>query len=283
LYSIPLLTAYWLLPIPFLTLVAYQVYFNLTYQNARAAGDGTLIQIHHMRETISQSRNLLSQYPDCVLAVLSEGHQVENSKLALLQEFTEPGRVLLADGEAAVPLPAPCAIYLDARPGSRASQWVAANATPIPDAAVTVRNQVWQFFHFRSAGDSTGEALAGWENGTALVAYQRGQLSSGEALPLTLEWRIEEVPAEQVYHLGTYLLAADNQVVAQHDGPGFDSIQWRKGDRFITWFELPVAADLPPGNYRLAVALYTWPDLVRANLQSGENTAFLEQLTYKGR
>jgi hypothetical protein len=74
------------------------------------------------------------------------------------------------------------------------------------------------------------------------------------------------------------LLTADNQVVVQHDGPGFDSIQWREGDRFITWFELPVAADLPPGDYRLAVALYTWPDLLRINLLSGENTAFLEQI-----
>jgi 4-amino-4-deoxy-L-arabinose transferase-like glycosyltransferase len=281
-YRLPF-TAYRLLPIPFLALAAYQVYFNLAYQDARAAGDGTLIQIHHMRETISQSRNLLSRYPDCDLAVLSEGHQVENSKLALLQEFTDPERILLADGEAAVPLPSPCAIYLDARPGSRASQWVAAHATPIPDPTITVRDQIWHFYLYQTAGGDAKQPLAewGWENGATLIGYERGPLSPGEELPLALEWRIDETPPEQAYHVGTYLLAADNQVVAQHDGPGFDSIQWRQGDRFITWFELPVAADLPPGDYQLAIALYTWPDLVRASLPSGENTAFLELLTYE--
>jgi hypothetical protein len=128
------------------------------------------------------------------------------------------------------------------------------------------------------------EPLAAWENGATLIGYERGQLSPGEEMPLTLEWRVENAPPEQVYHVGTYLLAIDHQdnpVVAQHDGPGFDSIQWREGDRFITWFELPVAADLPSGNYQLAVALYTWPELIRANLLSGENTAFLDQLTYQ--
>lgn len=269
-----LLTAYWLLP---LSLLAYQNYFNLTYQDARAAGDGTLIQIHHMRETISQSRNLLKQYPACDLVVLSEGHQVENSKLALLQEFTEPERILLADGETAVPLPTPCAIYLDARPGSRASQWVTANATPIPDAAVTVREETWRFYQRETAATANPQPLAEWTNGASLVGYERGDLIPGQPLPLTLEWRVVATPPEQLLHIGTYLLTADNQVVAQHDGPGFDSIQWREGDGFITWFEIPVAAELPPGDYQIAAALYTWPDLVRVNLLSGGNTAYLER------
>lgn len=270
-----LLTAYWLLP---LALLAYQIYFNLSYQDARAAGDGTLIQIHHMRETISQSRNLLNQYPACDLVVLSEGHQVENSKLALLQEFTEPERILLADGETAVPLPAPCAIYLDARPASRASQWVAANATPLPAAVVTVREEVWRFYQRETAATANPQPLAEWTNGASLVGYERGDLVPGQPLPLALEWRVVATPPEKLLHIGTYLLTADNQVVAQHDGPGFDSIQWREGDGFITWFEIPVAAELPPGDYQIAAALYTWPDLVRINLLPGENTAYLERL-----
>lgn len=276
-------TAYWLLTtvyyiLPF-SLIAYQIYFNLTYQDARAAGDGTLIQIHHMRETIAQSRILLEQYPACDLVVLSEGHQVENSKLALLQEFTEPERILLADGETAVPLPTPCAIYLDARPGSRASQWVAANATPLLETAVTVREETWRFYQ-RETAAASNQPLAEWENGAALVGYERGELVPGQPLSLTLEWQLTARPPEQLLHIGTYLLTADNQVVAQHDGPGFDSIQWREGDGFISWFEIPVAAELPPGEYQLAVALYTWPDLVRINLLSGESTAFLETVSF---
>jgi hypothetical protein len=66
-------------------------------------------------------------------------------------------------------------------------------------------------------------------------------------------------------------------VIAQSDGPGFDSIQWRAGDTFVTWFEIAVSEDLSPGDYRVAVALYTWPALERIDLISGGNTAFLEQ------
>ena len=56
------------------------------------------------------------------------------------------------------------------------------------------------------------------------------------------------------------------------DGPGFDSVQWRAGDRFLTFHRLPLPADLPAGTYRTAVALYTWPGLVRAELAGGGDT-----------
>nr|HMT21512.1 hypothetical protein [Promineifilum sp.] len=65
-------------------------------------------------------------------------------------------------------------------------------------------------------------------------------------------------------------------VAAQHDGPGFDSVQGRPGDRFVPFHPLPIPADLPDGTYRTAVALYTWPELVRAGLVGGGDTAFLE-------
>ena len=67
-------------------------------------------------------------------------------------------------------------------------------------------------------------------------------------------------------------------IAAQSDGPGFDSIQWQADDLFITWFNLSVPQDLAPSIYRVAIALYTWPDLGRASLVSLETTAFLERL-----
>jgi hypothetical protein len=70
----------------------------------------------------------------------------------------------------------------------------------------------------------------------------------------------------------------DKQIVAQSDGPGFDSIQWHDGDQFVTWSELLVPPDLEPGDYQIAVAWYTWPKLKRIALSTGENTAFLEKV-----
>ena len=65
-------------------------------------------------------------------------------------------------------------------------------------------------------------------------------------------------------------------MAAQQDGPGFDSAQWRAGDRFVTFHPLPLPADLPPGDYRAAVALYTWPDIVRAPLADGADAAIVD-------
>lgn len=272
------------LPLPLLVLVGWQCAFNVQFQDHRfQSGEGPA-QIRHVRTIIQTSRQLLSERPECDLVAVSEGHNLEASQLSLLREFTSRERVMLTDGRLAIPVPAPCAVYLDALPGSRASTWLAAAATPLPDAAIHVLRETWQFYDLPAdaqaslAVESASQAhLAAWTNGVALTHYARGHVRPGATLPLTLTWSVEAEPPEIVYHVGTYLLTTDNQVLAQSDGPGFDSIQWRAGDTFITWFDIPVPQDLPPGVYRIGVALYSWPELERVNLTSGGNTALLEQ------
>ena len=90
-----------------------------------------------------------------------------------------------------------------------------------------------------------------------------------------LTWEIANRPAADS-HFGVYLLDEAGRVVAQHDGPGFDSTQWRPGDRFVTFHPLPLPPDLPPGDYRAGVALYTWPDIVRAPLVDGADMAIID-------
>ncbi len=267
--------AAWLLPLPLLALVAFQVFFSLRYQDARAAGDGPPLQVRHARALIDQSRRLLAERPECRLVGLGHGERVDNSDLALLVEFTDPTRVLLADGDLALPLPSPCAVYLDARPGSRASYALAAQAQPIPDAGVTVKGQRWQFYdwHEGPRGDTTGAPR--W-NDASLIGVFRGDPTPGQNLTFVLTWEIAARPAT-AYHFGLYLLDAANTAVAQHDGPGFDSAQWRPGDRFVTFHPLPLPPDLPTGDYRAGVALYTWPDIVRALLLDGADMATADE------
>ncbi len=266
-----------LLALPFLALVAYQVFFSLRYQDARAAGDGPPLQVRPARTLIDQSRRLLAERPDCRLVGLGHGERVDNSDLALLVEFTDPARVLLADGDLALPLPAPCAITLDARPGSPASYVLAAQATPIAGTGVTVKDQAWTFYEWAEGprGDTTGAPR--WET-VLLAGAFTGDPTPGRDLTLVLTWEISDRPAATV-HFGTYLLDAGNNVIAQHDGPGFDSAQWRAGDRFVTFHPLPVPDALPAGNYRAAVALYAWPDIVRAPLADGTDMATVGQWT----
>lgn len=265
-----------LLPLLFLALFAFQALFSLRYQNERAAGEGPRLQVRHARSMIAASRRLLDERPDCRLVGLGRGHQVENSDLALLQEFVDPARVILADGDLSLPLPMPCAVYLDTRPGTPASYALAAQARPLPGEQVRVRDQTWQFYE-RVEPDNppASAAIAGWDAGLNLVGYFPGDLRPGETMTLVLTWDVTDRPGA-LYHFGTYLLDEAGAVVTQHDGPGFDSVQWRPGDRFVTFHPLPIPADLAGGAYRTAVALYTWPDLVRVGLTGGGDTAYLE-------
>jgi hypothetical protein len=261
----------WLLAVPLLALLAYQVFFSLRYQDARAAGDGPLLQVRHARDLIDQSRRLLAERPDCRLVGLGHGHQADNSDLALLVEFTDPARVVLADGDLALPLPSPCAVYLDARPGSPASYTLAAQAEPIADAGVVVKGQAWPFYERAAEPGETAADAPRWP-AAALLGTFRDEAVPGEEMTAALTWDVLDDPAA-LYHFGVYLLDAAGNVVAQHDGPGFDSAQWRPGDRFVTFHTLALPPDLAPGDYRLAVALYTWPDVVRVPLLDGSDMA----------
>jgi hypothetical protein len=274
-----------LLPIPLLLLIGWQIWFNIQHQNHRFRAQTDRAQIRHIRTVIRQSKQLLAEYPACDLVAVSKGHNFEISELSLLVEFTSPERVLLTDGRLALPIPKPCAIYLDALPGSQGSNWLSSTATPLPDTSIKASGETWQFYELPTDAqtDLVKEAslqspIAKWKNNIALIDYTRDDTTLGSTLPLTLTWTVETQPPEIVYHLGTYLLTMDKQIVAQSDGPGFDSIQWHDGDQFVTWSELLVPPDLEPGDYQIAVAWYTWPKLKRIALSTGENTAFLEKV-----
>ena len=267
------------LPVLFLALVTYQVSFSRRYQDARAAGNGPDMQVRHARAMITTSRDLLRDDETGRLVGLGRGPQVETSDLALLQEFVDPQRVILADGDLALPLPRPHAFYLNTRPGSLASYSLLDQADPLPDATIPVNDQLWQFYRRTNteAGDKA-QPLANWKTGLDLVGYFPGELLPAEEMIIVLTWNVVGLPPDDVYHFGVYVLDEEGAIVSQHDGPGFDSVQWRVGDSFITYHRLAIPAHLPAGTYRTAVALYTWPDLVRAELVSGGNTAYLETI-----
>ncbi len=271
-----------ILPALFLAVAAFQVHFTIRYQDARAAGDGPRLQVRHARAVIDTSRELLAAGPQWRLVGLGNGHQVENSDLALLQEFVDPARVILADGDLALPLPSPAAFYLDSRPGTPASFPLMAQATPLPEARVAVRGEVWPFYEWNEpGGGDAAQPLAGWHAGLELLGYWPGELIPGGEMTTVLTWEIAARP-EARYHFGFYLLNEAGEVVAQRDGPGFDSVQWRPGDRFLTFHTLSIPEALPAGVYRTAVALYTWPDLARGQMVDGGDTAYLESIQFVG-
>lgn len=268
-----------------LVVLVGQIGMSLSIQNNRQQQNepGEKVQIGYMRSLIAQIEGVIAERPLCTLVVVSEGHRLENSQLALLREFTDVADLILTDGDLAVPVPAPCGVYLDAKPGSLASQWLAETAVPIQtDAALT--DETWSFYELDIA---TREQFVAslpvatdtetWANGIKLLEFEHGALMPGALLPVAMTWEITQ-PSNTVYHIGTYLLTADNQVVAQSDGPGFDSVQWRPGDTFITWFEIPIPPEITNDLYQLAFSFYTWPNLERIDLLAGGNTLFADTI-----
>ena len=273
------------LPLLALALAVWQIGFNIQFQDARFHGEANKeTQIRHVRDVTRTANQLLAERSPCALVVASQGYNFELSKLSLLREFTSAERVVLTDGRWAVLVPKSCGIYLDASPESKSSAWLAAEATVIPGAEIHVSQNVWRFYDLPETLQSEvlgqqGER-ATWGNGAALTHYARGAVIPGAGLPLSLTWTIKDPLPLDTYHLGTYLLTMNDQLAAQSDGPGFDSLQWQSGDSFITWFDLPVPQEFSLGHYRIAVSLYRWPEVEPVPLLSGENVLYLEDLQF---
>ena len=104
-----------------------------------------------------------------------------------------------------------------------------------------------------------------------------GELLPAEEMIIVLTWKLG-LPPETCIISGVYVLDEEG-AVSQHDGPGFDSVQWRVGDSF-TLPSSGIRAHLPAGTYRTAVALYTWPDLVPRQTGQWGQTAYLETIPW---
>lgn len=110
--------------------------------------------------------------------------------------------------------------------------------------------------------------LVGYELETPVVR-------PGETLELITAWQVEEpaaLGAEDPRRYGreaaifVHLLDAQGNLVAQEDRLDVPAWGWQRGDRFLQIHRLTTGAELPAGAYRLAVGLYTRPDLVRLPL-----------------
>ena len=91
-------------------------------------------------------------------------------------------------------------------------------------------------------------------------------VQAGTTIPLTLTWRMDEyVPND--YTALIHLIGPDGQMAAQGDGPPLQGVVptslWRAGDTLLDRHDLALPADLPPGEYRLAVGLYDLATLQR--------------------
>lgn len=78
----------------------------------------------------------------------------------------------------------------------------------------------------------------------------------GEMLVLTAWWRVREPPPPPVA-IFAHLLAVDGSVSLAADGLGVAAEEWQPSMVFIQQHRFAIPADFAPGNYALAVGLYS--------------------------
>lgn len=273
--------------LPLILWAAGQANLNWVGQQLLLTEETGQPQIRHVRVALAAAEKLLAARPGCPLVILSDGHNVLTSRLALMSEFLGPERVRFAAAGQGLVVPESCALYLLAQPEEKTSTWLETYAQPLPEEIAVAQDWVWRFYDLPPAARTVAvaprmpaRAMGSWENGLTLVNYevQKGAQPGGE-LESRLIWRVEERASGGVYHFFNHLLSKDGRLVAQYDGPGgLDSTQWQKGDLLLTWFSIPLPADLAAGRYRLVVGMYAWPEIERVLLTTAQDVLDLGEV-----
>ncbi len=111
-----------------------------------------------------------------------------------------------------------------------------------------------------------GNTPANLDNDVEIWGYDvSGDVSPGGALRLALYWTVRAVP-EASYHFFNHLVDDGGQRWGQRDGPGYPADQWREGDVVVSWFDISIAPDAPPGEYWVLTGMYTYPEGVRVSV-----------------
>jgi hypothetical protein len=107
------------------------------------------------------------------------------------------------------------------------------------------------------------------------------------AIATRLWWRVRQTP-DADYSIGLHLVASDGQIVAQNDGAIMDmysnpaevqTSQLEPDRTYIDLRDLPLPANLPAGEYQLAVVVYQWWDGIRLTTDDGDDAVILETVT----
>jgi len=118
--------------------------------------------------------------------------------------------------------------------------------------------------------------------GFALLPYAGTEYHRGGILPVSLTWQAARTPADDL-NIGVYLLDSAGRLSAQQDSfavAGFYSTTvWKPGETIVDNHGLTLPADLSPGAYTLAVALYDWQTGARLPL-AGPSGPVPDDLAY---
>jgi hypothetical protein len=92
-----------------------------------------------------------------------------------------------------------------------------------------------------------------------------GEINPGSDLHLALYWTVQTVP-DASYHFFNHLVNDKGERWAQKDGRGYPAGQWWEGDVVVSWFDISIPPDTPPGDYWISTGMYTYSEGMRASV-----------------
>jgi 4-amino-4-deoxy-L-arabinose transferase-like glycosyltransferase len=99
-----------------------------------------------------------------------------------------------------------------------------------------------------------------WSNQIGLQGYDLvASAPSGGAARLILYWKVlssVHPPDSAVPVFSAHLLDARGELWGQDNYQAFYPSQWSQDDAVVSWFDLPVPVDTPPGTYQVAISLF---------------------------
>jgi hypothetical protein len=113
---------------------------------------------------------------------------------------------------------------------------------------------------------STSQPLAVFDNWLELLNIDApAELKPGETVPVTLYWRLREGTGEDYFVRLQAWDYADNARGTQNDRDGlilrylYPSVMWKPGKVVVERRWLQIYTDAPPGGYRFAISVSTYP------------------------
>ena len=224
--------------------------------------------LDHTAERIGE---YLNQYPDCEVVILSS-FVGDGSAFDWIRSALRTDRVRIVQAGNGLIISPKCTCYL-LGPDSTEVDLSPLNDRLVeePQMSIPVPNRSpWRFSCLRERGDLPAP-LAEWENGLSLLGIRvdRELVAHGQ-ITVEYTWHYREVAPGQ-YHFFNHLFYGEDILVAQMDGPGVPPQYWRDDDVLVTRFRLQLPAVLEPGQYRLVMGVYRWPDLQRVTFGGGRD------------
>lgn len=113
------------------------------------------------------------------------------------------------------------------------------------------------------------------DSGLRLLGYQwPAGARPGDMVSFATYWAFDDVPVTErsaQHSLFNHLLTATGEKVTQRDGFGLPERYWREGLVLAQWYELPLPATLPAGDYTLLTGMYRLGDFRRNQVLDAQN------------